>query len=201
MYKTEIQYNSSDKRFFFVISDEKGVLLFQSGEWNTEKECRDGFTGFKELLEKGSFDKNTLPTEQEDHFQNRYVSDKNEIWGHGAAKKSMKECKIQYEALKNLLKNSNSEETLEQIPLDPRSLSFLYSLDGAGTDPKENPTNEKQWELKWSVSLSVPDDKDTFEERQFELWKNETIRDQFTKKYFINLPKSSEEEDTVKEDA
>lgn len=192
MHKTEIQYNSETKRHYFVICDETGTELFQSGEWNTEKECRDGLVGFAKLCQDGRFDANTKLRERKSLYYYQYVSDDKEVWGEGVLRKSMQECSSDYLLLMKLMEEEAVVEEVDSIPLDPNIINFLFSLDGADVNSEINPTDAKQWEIVWG--------RDQKEKRQFELWSNDNIRNKFTKKYFKDLPKAKSDTPAGKEE-
>lgn len=199
-HATEVLYNSEEKRYYFVIRNENGMLLFQSGEWNTEKECSAGITGFMELLQTGCFDANCLPQKLNDQFYISFVSDQDEIWGRSPLEKTYEESLADYHSLKRLLAGENNITSKNSIPLDPRIIDFLYSLDGAGyKNPEMNPTNERQWEIAWESRISFNETGNLTEMRQFELWKNETLQNSFTKQYFKELPKSKQTDDQSEE--
>jgi len=203
MHKTQIQYDSESKRYFFVIMNEQGTELFRSGEWNTEKECKDGITGFTTLMQNGKIYTNKKEIYDKNGYScyYNYISDKTEIWGRGPLRRSTPECNEQDAALKEILCGEQNEGNIEYIPLDPASIDFLYSLDGAGyKEPEKNPTQEKQWEIAWETRSGKKSPDGTVEIRQFELWRNETIREKFTKEYFKNLPGLPNSSDQGKEE-
>lgn len=200
MNRAEIHYNSNDKRFFFVIRNENGSELFQSGEWYTEQECADGITGFTELLQQGSFEARKKPRNHENQYFIQFVSDQNEIWGRSALRQRYEESLADYEALKSIFQGEVSVVNVESIPLDRKIMDFLYSLDGAGyKDPEKNPTDEKQWEIAWEVRTGTNGAGEETEMRQFELWRNHTLQNSFVKNYFKNLPEGTKTENPAKE--
>ncbi|MBO4291051.1 MAG: hypothetical protein J5898_04010 [Lachnospiraceae bacterium] len=172
MWKTEEEFNGKSKGYYFVIRDDTGALFFKSGEWNSQSECRDGMKKFIALLVGGVFDEREVILKKARGFYRQYETTPDEIWGIGTCKPTEDDCRREYALLKeNMREYSVAAGTQEGLPLDPKVISFLFSLDGCGyMDWQNNPALKKPWENP-----------------QFRFWRNPLIRKRFLPGYFKEL--------------
>ena len=172
MWSAIITKSMISENYYFILHDESAGMIFQSGEWETEKACLNGVWLFRQLVQAGSYEEVRIKRKGNSYFR-EYRDRDNKVWGYGTQQNSENGCNKEYETLKNAMKASGRiVNQKEVLPIDPKIMDFLFSLDGCGFDENgqaaaTNPAQVKQWENP-----------------EFMLWNNDIVREKFFKRFF-----------------
>ena len=172
MWSAIVMKSKESENYRFIIHEETAGMLFQSGEWKSMKDCMDGIKKFREKVRAGSFGTKVIKQKGSKYYR-EYRDEKNSLWGYGTEKTNESGCVEEYKVLKAALETEgvivNQKDVL---PMDPKIIDFLFSLDGCGfkkdgTASEYNPARVKQWENP-----------------QFIMWENNNIKEKFFRKFF-----------------
>ena len=159
-----IQKNEVSDDYSYVIVGSEDKVYFQSTRYDTIYSCKEAIYSLRKSIRKYQDRYIQIVERNEKYYYDvkaaNYVS-----FGKSTVFYSENECR---EALKqfvefmqktgSILYNKN-EMNIGELPVDPRIMDYMFSLDGMGFDENgnaisENPTKVKQWEHPDSVFWS-----------------------------------------------
>lgn len=172
MWSAVVMKSSESEGYLFVLHEETAGMLFQSGEWSNMDDCMKGIPAFRKKVQAGSFHAKKIKRKGSKYYR-EYRDEKNKLWGYGTEKPNESECEAEYDTLKTALGTDGIiVNQKEFLPMDPKIIDFLFSLDGRGFKSdgkaaKSNPAKVKQW--------ANP---------RFIMWGNDAVREGFFRRFF-----------------
>ena len=167
-----IQKDMAKDDYFYVIVGSGDEVYFQSTKYTTIYSCRDAIYSLQNNLRKYQ-DKYIQIVERDGKFYFDVKAANYVSLGKSTVFYSEQECRDALSRFVDFMQQPGSilaekkEMNTDELPLDPRIMNYMFSLDGKGFDKDgnvlpDNPTGIKQWEHPKSV-----------------LWSNTVIREKY----------------------
>ncbi len=155
-----IKRNTAKNTYYYVVAGRNQVTYFTSVEYTSIDECKRDFALMQSKVKKFG-DKCISIHRLQKGITFYFTVNKTEKikFGSSPVYTQIRHIKYFVEAFIDIMKgkvilinkNDMQEDNVVLNPIDPRVISYMFSLDGVGFDNngkelKENPTQVKQWE-------------------------------------------------------